>query len=53
MQIVNEIPGRNLPVLNFTHLLPRPWTNQFTYVDGKQLLCHCNQFGQVIQKERG
>ena len=53
IQMVNAIPGRNLPVLNFTYLLPRRWTNRFTNVDGNQLLCHSIQFGQVIQKERG
>ena len=32
----NTIPGRNLPVLNFAYHLSKPWTDQFTYVNGKQ-----------------
>ena len=34
--MVNAIPGRNLPVLNFAHHLTKPWTDQFVHVNGKQ-----------------
>ena len=40
VQIVNAIPGRNLPVLNFACHLPRPWTDQFAHVNGKQPTYH-------------
>ena len=36
VQMVNAIPGRNLPVLSFAHHLPKPWTDQFAHVNGKQ-----------------
>ena len=36
LQMVNAIPGRNLPALNFAYHLPRPWTDRFTHVNGKQ-----------------
>ena len=34
--MVNAIPGRNLPVLNFAYHLPKQWTNRFAHVNGKQ-----------------
>ena len=34
--VVNANPGRNLPVLNFAYHLPKPWTDRFAHVDGKQ-----------------
>ena len=33
---INAIPGRNLLVLNFAHHLPKPWTDRFAHVNGKQ-----------------
>ena len=38
VQMVNAIPGRNLTVLNFAYHLPKPWTDQFAHVNGKQPL---------------
>ena len=37
--MVNAIPGRNLPVLNFVSHLPKPWTDRFARVNGKQPIC--------------
>ena len=39
VQMVNAIPGRHLPVLNFANYLPKPWTNRFAHVNGKQPQC--------------
>ena len=36
VQMVYAIPGRHLPVLNFASPLPKPWTNRFAPVNGKQ-----------------
>ena len=36
VQMVNAIPVRNLPVLNFAYHLPKPWTDRFAHVNGKQ-----------------
>ena len=36
VQMVNAIPGWNLPVLNFEYHLPKPWTDRFAHVNGKQ-----------------
>ena len=43
VQTVNAIPGRNLPVLNFTYHLPKPWTDRFAHpdVNGKQPSLFC------------
>ena len=38
--MVNAIPGRNQPVLNFAYRLPKSWTDRFTSVDGKQPMFH-------------
>ena len=35
-KIVNAIPGRNLPVLNFANQSPKPWTYRFAHVNGRQ-----------------
>ena len=32
----NAIRGQNLPVLHFAHYLPKPWTDGFAYVNGRQ-----------------
>ena len=37
VQMVKAIPRRNLPFLNFANHLPRPWTDRFAHVNGKQL----------------
>ena len=29
--VVNAIPGRNLPVLNFAYHLPKPWSDRFAH----------------------
>ena len=34
--MVNAVPGRNLPVLNFVYHLPKPWTDWFAQVKDKQ-----------------
>ena len=34
----NGILERNLPVENFAYHLPKPWSDRFAYVNGKQLL---------------
>ena len=36
VQMVYAITGRHLPVLNFASPLPKPWTNRFAPVNGKQ-----------------
>ena len=36
VQMVNAIPGRDLPVLNFAYHLPRLWTYRFVHENGKQ-----------------
>ena len=36
VQMVNAIPGRNLLVLNFAYHLPKPWTDRFAHINGKQ-----------------
>ena len=36
VQMVNEIPRLHLPVLNFAYDLPKPWTDRFAPVNGKQ-----------------
>ena len=36
--MVNGILERNLPVVNFAYHLPKPWSDRFAYVNGKQLL---------------
>ena len=33
VQMINAIPGWNLPVLNFAYHLPRSWTDAFALVD--------------------
>ena len=38
VQVVNAIPGRNLLVLNFECHLPKPWTDWFAHVKGKQTI---------------
>ena len=38
VQMVNAIPGRNLPVLNFEYHLPKPWTDRFAHVKGIQTI---------------
>ena len=38
--MVNAIPGRNQPVLNFAYRLPKSWTDRFASVDGKQPMFH-------------
>ena len=38
VQMVNAIPGRNLPVLNFAYHLPKPRTDRFVHVNGKPSL---------------
>ena len=35
----NGILERNLPVENFAYHLPKPWSDWFAYVNGKQLSC--------------
>ena len=34
--MLNAIPGRNLLVLNFANHLPKPWSDRFDHVNGKQ-----------------
>ena len=34
--MLNAVPGRNSPVLNFSDRLPNPLTDRFTTVNGKQ-----------------
>lgn len=34
--MVNAIPERNLPVLNFAYHLSKPWLDQFAHVNDKQ-----------------
>ena len=39
VNMVNMIPGWNLPALNFAYImyhLPKLWTNQFAHENGKQ-----------------
>ena len=38
VQMINAIPGRNLPVLNFGHHLPKLWSDQFAHVNGNKSL---------------
>ena len=38
VQMVNAIPGRNFPVLNFECHLPKPWTDWFAHVKGIQTI---------------
>ena len=38
--MVNAIPGRDQPVLNFAYRLPKTWTDRFANVDGKQPMFH-------------
>ena len=38
--MVNAIAGRNLPVLNFANHWPKPRTDRFAHVNGKQPLFH-------------
>ena len=40
VQVVNAILGRNLPVLNFAYHLPKPRTDRFAHVNGKQPKIH-------------
>ena len=40
VHMVNAIPGRNLPVLNFANHWPKPRTDRFAHVNGKQPLFH-------------
>ena len=37
VQMVNAIPGRHLLALNFAYHLPKPWTEWYVRVNGKQL----------------
>ena len=46
VQMVNATQGRNLPVRNFAYHLPKPWTDQFAYVNGKQPLFGKNLFSR-------
>ena len=43
--MVNAIPGRNLPVLNFAYHLPKSWTDRFAHghVNNKQHDQACTQ----------
>ena len=36
--MINVIPGRSLPAPNFAYHLPKPWTDRFSHVNGKQTL---------------
>ena len=37
VQMVNSIPGGNFSVLNFAYdFIPKPWTDRFAHVNGKQ-----------------
>ena len=38
--MVNAIPGRDQPILNFAYRLPKSWTDRFADVDGKQPMFH-------------
>ena len=38
VQMVNAIPGRNLPDLNVAYHLLKPWTDRFAHVNSKQPL---------------
>jgi len=38
LQMVDASPERNLPVLNFVYHLPKPWSDRFAHVNGKQHL---------------
>ena len=40
MQMVNANPERNVPVLNFVYHLPKPVTDRFVRVNGKQPCTH-------------
>ena len=40
VQMVNAMPARNLPVLNFAYHLPKPSTDRFANVNGNQPLIH-------------
>ena len=48
MQMVNAIPGRNLPVLNFAYHLTKPWTDQFVHANGKQEFCTNRRDGRQL-----
>ena len=43
-QMVNAIPGRNLPVPNFAYHLPKLWTDWFVHVNGKQPLSYFTNY---------
>ena len=47
VQMVNAIPGRNLPVLNFAYHLPKPCTDRFSHV---QLWMVTNRFLRFSNK---
>ena len=38
VQMINAIPGRNLPVLDFGYHLPKLWSDQFPHVNGNKSL---------------
>ena len=40
VQMINAIPAQNLAVLNFAYHLPKPSTDRFATVNGKQPLIH-------------
>ena len=54
--MVNAIPGRNLPVLNFAYHLPRPCTDPFANVNGLfsiQISSYSRAYVRLIYRKEG
>ena len=54
VQTVNASPEWNLPVLNFTYHLPKPWIDRFVHGNGKQPLSSTviKPFHRLIRRSR-
>ena len=55
VQMVNAIPGRNLPALNFAYHLPRPWIDRFAHVNGLffiQISSYSRAYVRLIYKRK-
>ena len=52
LQIIKAILGRNLPVLNFSYHLPKPWTDRFAHVNGKQPFIFYSYPSNKVEKQK-
>ena len=52
LQIIKAILGRNLLVLNFSYHLPKPWTDRFAHVNGKEPFIFYSYPSNKVEKQK-